>query len=68
MEDDANRWTATRKAALVLEILRGETNLAEATRAGTGWTGVDPQPARCLRLQRADPAYVPERADPAEFR
>ncbi len=32
MEDEANRWTATRKAALVLEILQGETTLAEASR------------------------------------
>ena len=33
MEDDIKRWTAKRKTALVLDIVQGETTLAEASRA-----------------------------------
>jgi transposase-like protein len=33
MEDEIQRWTARRKAALVLEIIRGKTTVAEASRA-----------------------------------
>jgi len=33
MEDDINRWTAKRKAALVMEIIQGKTTIAEASRA-----------------------------------
>ena len=31
-DEDVKRWTAKRRAALVLEILRGETTAAEAAR------------------------------------
>ena len=33
MEDDIKRWTAKRKAALVLDIIQGKTTVAEASRA-----------------------------------
>jgi len=33
MEEDIKRWTARRKAALVLEIIQGKTTLAEASRS-----------------------------------
>ena len=33
MEDDIKRWTAKRKAALVMEIIQGKTTIAEASRA-----------------------------------
>jgi len=33
MEEDIKRWTAKRKAALVLEIIRGKTTVAEASRS-----------------------------------
>jgi transposase-like protein len=33
MEDEIKRWTARRKAALVMEIIQGKTTLAEASRA-----------------------------------
>ena len=33
MEDEIKRWTARRKAALVLEIIQGKTTVAEANRA-----------------------------------
>jgi transposase-like protein len=33
MEDDIKRWTAKRKAALVMEIIQGKTNIAEVSRA-----------------------------------
>jgi transposase-like protein len=33
MEDDINRWTAKRKAALVMDIIQGETTVAEASRS-----------------------------------
>src|ERR1700742_3344288 len=33
MEDEIKRWTARRKAALVLEIIRDKTAVAEASRA-----------------------------------
>jgi transposase-like protein len=33
MEDEIKRWTARRKAALVLEIIQGKTTVAEASRA-----------------------------------
>lgn len=33
MEDEIKRWTARRKAALVLEIIQGKTTIAEAGRA-----------------------------------
>ena len=33
MEDDIKRWTAKRKAALVLEIIQGKSTVAEASRA-----------------------------------
>ena len=32
-EQDAQRWTAKRKGALVLSILKGETSIQEAARA-----------------------------------
>jgi transposase-like protein len=32
MEDDIKRWTAKRKAALVMEIIQGKTTVAEASR------------------------------------
>jgi transposase-like protein len=31
MEEDIKRWTARRKAALVLEIIQGKTTVAEAS-------------------------------------
>ena len=33
MEDDIKRWTAKRKAALVMEIIQGKSTVAEASRA-----------------------------------
>jgi transposase-like protein len=33
MEEDIKRWTAKRKAALVMEIIQGKTTVAEASRA-----------------------------------
>jgi transposase-like protein len=33
MEDEIKRWTARRKAALVMEIIQGKTTVAEASRA-----------------------------------
>ena len=33
MEDDIKRWTAKRKAALVMEIMQGKTTVAEASRS-----------------------------------
>lgn len=33
MEEEIKRWTARRKAALVLEIVQGKTTVAEASRA-----------------------------------
>lgn len=33
MEDDIKRWTAKRKAALVMEILQAKTTVAEASRS-----------------------------------
>ena len=33
MEEDIKRWTARRKAALVLEIIQGKTTAAEASRS-----------------------------------
>lgn len=33
MEDDIKRWTAKRKAALVMEIIQGKSRVAEASRA-----------------------------------
>ena len=33
MEDDIKRWTAKRKAALVMEITQGKSTVAEASRA-----------------------------------
>ena len=33
MEEEIKRWTAKRKSALVMEILRGRTTVAEASRA-----------------------------------
>jgi transposase-like protein len=33
MDEDIKRWTARRKAALVLEIIQGKTSVAEASRA-----------------------------------
>ena len=33
MEDDIKRWTARRKAALILDIIQGKTTVAEASRA-----------------------------------
>ena len=32
MDEEIKRWTARRKSALVLEIIRGETTVAEASR------------------------------------
>jgi len=32
MEEEIKRWTARRKAALVLEIIQGRTRAAEASR------------------------------------
>ncbi len=32
MDEDIKRWTARRKAALVLEIIQGKTTVAEASR------------------------------------
>ena len=32
MDDEIKRWTARRKAALVLEIIQGKTTVAEASR------------------------------------
>lgn len=32
MEEDIKRWTARRKSALILEIIRGKTTVAEAAR------------------------------------
>jgi len=33
MEDDIKRWTATRKAALVMEIIQGKTTVVQASRS-----------------------------------
>jgi len=33
MDDDIKRWTANRKAALVMEIIQGKTTIAEASGA-----------------------------------
>jgi transposase-like protein len=33
MDDDIKRWTAKRKAALVMEIIQGKSTVAEASRA-----------------------------------
>ena len=33
MEDDIKRWTAKRKAVLVMEIIQGKTSISEASRA-----------------------------------
>jgi len=33
MEDEIKRWTAKRKAALVVEIIQGNTSISEASRA-----------------------------------
>lgn len=33
MDDEIKRWTARRKAALVLEIIQGKTTVAEASRS-----------------------------------
>ena len=33
MEDDIKRWTAKRKAALVMEIIQGKTSISGASRA-----------------------------------
>ena len=33
MEEDIKRWTARRKAALVLEIIQGRSTVAEASRS-----------------------------------
>ncbi|MFD1807979.1 transposase [Gemmobacter lanyuensis] len=33
MDDGIKRWTAKRKAALVVEIIQGKTTVAEASRA-----------------------------------
>jgi transposase-like protein len=33
MEEDIKRWTARRKATLVLEIIQGKTTVAEASRS-----------------------------------
>jgi len=33
MEDDIKRWTAKRKAALVMEIMQGKTTVAEGSRS-----------------------------------
>jgi transposase-like protein len=33
MEEDIKRWTARRKAALVLDIIQGKTTVAEASRS-----------------------------------
>ena len=33
MEDEIKRWTAKRKAALVMEIIQGKSTVAEASRA-----------------------------------
>ena len=33
MEDDIKRWTAKRKAALVMEIIQGKTTISEASRS-----------------------------------
>lgn len=32
MDEDIKRWTARRKSALILEIIRGKTTVAEAAR------------------------------------
>ena len=33
MEDEIKRWTAKRKAALVVEIIQGKTSISEASMA-----------------------------------
>ena len=33
MEEETKRWTAKRKAALVVEIIQAKTTIAEASRA-----------------------------------
>jgi len=33
MEDDIKRWTAKRKAALVMEIIQGKTTVADGSRS-----------------------------------
>ena len=34
MSDEVERWTATRRTALILQIVRGDTTTAEAARQG----------------------------------
>ena len=33
IEEETKRWTAKRKAALVIEIIQGKTTISEASRA-----------------------------------
>ena len=33
VEEDFKRWTAKRKAALVMDIIQGKTSIAEASRS-----------------------------------
>lgn len=40
MEDDINRWTEKRKSALILDIIRGKTTVAEVSRQ------YDPSPSK----------------------
>lgn len=37
MDEDIKRWTAKRKGALVLDIIQGETTVAEASRQYDLW-------------------------------
>ena len=33
MDEDLNRWTAKRKAALIMDIMQGKTTVSEASRS-----------------------------------
>jgi len=69
MEDDIKRWTAKRKAALVMEIIQGKTTVAEASRSFDlppsdieEW--VDDAKKGMENALRAKPLEVKEQYDP----
>ncbi|MBL4878553.1 MAG: transposase [Hyphomonas sp.] len=65
MDDSIKRWTAKRKAALVVEIIQGKTTVAEASRAFDlspseieGW--VDDAKRGMENVLRANPLEIRE--------
>ena len=48
LPENRQRWTAKRRSALVLSILRGETSSKEAARKDTGAGQVDSGGDECL--------------------